>query len=131
MKLLEAPRCPFGVEGSVFIEEGKDRFLSPVGTRGLRLGSHLWGQLGWEKGTVARGPLAWPLGRHRTRRTLSSTDYTQGPPWSGLVGAQAEKPGQHPGRSCVWGERQDVLRKALGWECVLSLRNDLGAINFR
>lgn len=33
--------------------------------------------------------------------------------------------------AAVWGERQDVLRKALGWECVLSLRNDLGAINFR
>lgn len=31
----------------------------------------------------------------------------------------------------MWGERQVVLRKALSWECALSLRNDLGAINFR
>lgn len=32
--------------------------------------------------------------------------------------------------AAVWGERQVVLRKALSWECALSLRNDLGAINF-
>lgn len=37
---------------------------------GLELGSRLWGRLGWEKETLARGPLAWPPGRHRRRRTF-------------------------------------------------------------
>ena len=48
-------------------------------------------------------------------------------------------PDRHFRQKCVtgtqnaaaWRERLVVQRKTLSWECALSFRNDLGAINFR
>ena len=89
--------------GSVFIEERKDRCLQPCGcARGSS-----WGPVcgaGWGG---RRGPSLAAVQRGRRADTeqdgrSSSADYTQGPPWVPVEQTlQAERRGQHPGRSCV------------------------------
>lgn len=51
-------------------------------------------------------------------------------PGSWLSRRFRRKGGTYTQDAAAWGERQVVPRKALSWECALSLRNDLGAINF-
>lgn len=131
---------PFSAEGECF-RRGREGQVPPAlrVCEGLQLGS----RCGASWGPVV-GPAGAGEGDHHSRslgvaagQTQNKTDVHRALTTSrDLPGSQSTRRFRRKGvtntpDAAAWGGRQVVPRKALSWECALSLRNDLGAINFR